>query len=178
MAGLTGTFYPSRYHIIFNNSSLWSLSAPLIAQTPFPVSWPSSPASAGILTCWAENPPEGMRSVCFKTVPEHHSPDMQTQTIAQHFMTGDFFHTPITVWKSFSLQQLSQWLVSFNGAMKVEIKPPADPLLPVSLPDGHRWTFFPGPTTALPILLAQTLRTQFLWGITSSLLLRDHFPSH
>lgn len=79
-------------------------------QIPFPVSW-SSPTSADILTCWAEYPPGGMRSLCFKTVPGHHSPDMQTQTIAQHFITEDFLHTSIMVWKPFSLQQLSQWLL-------------------------------------------------------------------
>lgn len=158
MAGLTGTFYPIRYHIIFNNISMWSLRAPLIEQIPFPVSWSSSPTSADLLTCWAEYPPGEMRSGCFKALPEHHSPDMQTQTIAQHFITGDFLHISITVWKPFSLQQLSQWLSSFNGVMKIEIIPPADLLLPVSWPNGQRWMFFPSPTAVLSILLAQVLR--------------------
>lgn len=82
--------------------------------------------------------------------PEHHSPDKQTQTIAQHFTGGDFLHISITVWKPFSLQQPSKWLLSFNGVMKTEIIPDLL-LLPVSLPDGQRWMFFPsylvGPST-------------------------------
>lgn len=78
------------------------MSAALIEQIPFPVSWSPSLTSADILTCRAERPPGGMRSVCFQTPPEHHSPDKQTQTIAQHFMVGDFLHISISVWKPFS----------------------------------------------------------------------------
>lgn len=141
------------------------------------VSWSSSSITADILTCWSEYPLGEMSSLCFKIVPRLSLSRCPNTDYCLTLHYRRFLPSPDTAWKPFSLHQLSsacllQW--SNEDSINTSCRS-AYYLCLCRMANGGSSS--PVLLLPLPMLLAQVLRTYFLWGIKFFLLLRDHFPS-